>query len=204
MLPSVTAIVSVYNEAKIIERVVLDLIKISFLNEIIIINDGSSDGTEEVLNQYNDKIKIVKNNTNRGKGYGVAQALKLAKGELVILLDGDIVNYTEKDLRLLIKPVVRRECDFTLKPTDDIIFKNLSGIRCYWRMDLLNCLTRLEQSSRYGLEIVLNRCLKNKRRKFIKLNDYHHFQKFEKFNLPVAMWEYSKEAASLLKQAIKN
>ena len=200
----ISAVVSAYNEAKTIERVILDLIKISFLSEIIVINDGSSDGTQEILNRYSDKIIIINNYINKGKGYGVAQAVKLAQGDIIILLDGDIVNYTQSDLQRLSEPVIKQECDFTLKPTDDILFKNLSGIRCYRRIDILNCIQSIEQSSRYGLEIVLNRYFKNKKGKFIKLNDYHHFQKFEKFNLPVAVWEYVIEALSLLAQMLKD
>src|SRR3989344_4611473 len=112
--PSITAIVSAYNEVKTIERVILDLLKISFLGEIIIINDGSSDGTREILNRYSERIRIVTNDINRGKGFGVAQALKLAHGDLIMLLDGDVVNYTARDLQLLIEPVINQECDFTL------------------------------------------------------------------------------------------
>lgn len=201
---SISAVVSAYNEARTIEQVILDLLKISLLGEIIVINDGSSDGTQKILNRYNDKIKIIQNQINRGKGYGVAQAVKLAQGDLIILLDGDVINYTQRDLQRLAEPVINHECDFTLKPTDDVLFKNLSGIRCYRRIDILNCIQSMEQSSRYGLEIVLNRYFKDKKGKFIKLSDYHHFQKFEKFNLPVAIWEYVKEGLSLLRQLLKD
>ena len=202
--PTFTAIIAAYNEAKTIERVVLDLLKIPFLTEIIVVNDGSTDGTEKIIKKYDDKIKIISYPTNRGKGYAVAQGLKIAVGDLILILDADIVNYTASDLQKLIAPVVASECEFTIKPTDDLIFKRIGGVRCYWRKDLMPLIEQLESTSRYGLEILLNKYFQNKKGKYVKLHDYHHFQKWEKFSLPRALWEYSKEALSIVQQLFKS
>lgn len=201
---TICAIIPSFNEAKTMARMLNDLIKISFLDQIIVINDGSTDGTQSILNNFvrYKNIVVITNDANLGKGASVAKGLEVSKSDLVLLLDADIVNYTGHDLLKLIEPVINKRYDYTLKPTDDIILKRLSGIRCYWRSDLMPIIPKMKQTSRYGLEILLNRHFINKNSGFIVLNDYHHYQKWEKYSLPKAVWEYFKEGASLIKQLL--
>lgn len=198
-----SAIVPAYNEAGTIEGVIWDLLAISFLNEIIIVNDGSFDGTAAILDKHSDQVMVMTNPTNKGKGYSVARGLEVASGDLILLLDSDIINYTEKDLRSLMEPVLKNECDFTIKYARDKVFHLLSGIRCYRRIDLLPLVPEMKRSSRFGLEIFLNRRLKKFKVKYIKLFDYHHLQKFEKHRLPKVLWEYLKELISILREIIR-
>ena len=133
-LRTVSAVVPAYNEERTIRRVVADLTKIDFLTEIIIIDDGSVDKTREILSSIEDpKITILYNEQNKGKGYSVARGIEGSKGEMILILDVDIINYTDSDLRKLTEPVISGRCDFTIKPIDDLVLKDLGGVRCYWR-----------------------------------------------------------------------
>lgn len=196
----IAAIVSAFNEEKTIARVADDLLKISFLSEIIIVNDSSSDRTGELLAPYSEKIIILTNKKNKGKPYSAARGIETAKSDLLILLDGDIVNYTEKDLRNLTAPVLAGDCDYSVYWTNDPIFFRISGIRCYWREDLLRFVPRLKRSSRYGLEVFLNKYMKNKKMIRVRMPDFHHYIKFEKFGIFKALFGYVFEGLSIVKQ----
>lgn len=84
-------IIPIYNE----ERTLIKLIdKLSNLNnkqlEVIIIDDGSNDGTKRILDQYNDEFVISLNKFNIGKGASIIKGAKLASHENIILIDGDL------------------------------------------------------------------------------------------------------------------
>lgn len=202
---SISAIVPAYNEEKTIKRIIRDLSKIDFINEIVVIDDGSGDKTRELLESFKleNKFKILFNENNKGKGYSVARGIEVSNGELVLILDADIINYTESDLNLLVNPLLDGELDYTMKMTDDPNTKFTSGVRAYWRKDLVPLLQEMKNTTRYGLEVLLNKKLSNKKGKFIILKDYKHFQKFEKYIFPRALWEYAIEGVSILTQKIR-
>lgn len=200
---SVTAIVCAYNEQETLSRVFTDLLKISFLSQIILVDDGSTDRTKEVAAPFAGHVVLISNPRNLGKGASVASALPQATGDLVLLLDADIVNYTTADLEKLIQPVILGTADFSMKTSDAGIFSPISGIRCYWKKDLLPLIARLESSGRYGLEVMLNKEFRSRKKAIVKLTDYTHKTKFQKFPLSLALLEYFKEALSLARQFLK-
>ena len=84
-------IIPIYNE----ERTLLSLIdKLTSLNnyklEVIIVDDGSNDGTKKILNKYNDRFIISINKINLGKGAAVKKGLELASNKNIIIIDGDL------------------------------------------------------------------------------------------------------------------
>lgn len=112
-------IMPVYNEAKTIGQIVgvVDKVKIVDPNglvlakELIIVDDGSNDGTREVLKQiekydYSTKIQVVLQDKNQGKGSAVRKGIKEARGEWTIIQDADL-EYNPEDYNLLLKPIFR-------------------------------------------------------------------------------------------------
>jgi glycosyltransferase involved in cell wall biosynthesis len=89
--PSVSVCIAVYNGALFIERGVQSALNQTFQNfEIIIINDGSTDDTLTVINQFTDsRIKIYSNTANQGASYTRNRYLSLAIGEFIAILDAD-------------------------------------------------------------------------------------------------------------------
>lgn len=92
-----SVIMPTYNQAAFIRRAILSLEKQSFKKwELIIINDGSTDNTEECIHDIilnNEKIKYIKNEDNKGIGYAINQGLEIAKHRIISYLPSDDFYY---------------------------------------------------------------------------------------------------------------
>ena len=75
--------------------------------QIIVVDDGSSDGTRDLLRQLGDStVRVVMHDGNRGKGAAVRTGLALASGDYVLIQDADL-EYDPDDWPRLIAPVIR-------------------------------------------------------------------------------------------------
>ena len=100
-------IVPAYNEENNIEILIKKLIKLDFSNlnfdkEIIVINDGSTDRTGDIIDSFEGIKKLHQNNF--GKGRAVQNGIKLAKGDYIIIQDGDL-EYDPGDIIKMCKEV---------------------------------------------------------------------------------------------------
>jgi glycosyltransferase involved in cell wall biosynthesis len=103
----VSIIIPVYNEAVTI-REILARVRSSPINkEIVIVDDGSTDGTREILKQvdYPD-VHIILHDVNQGKGMAIRTGLKYATGDYVLIQDADL-EYDPADYEALLRPVLR-------------------------------------------------------------------------------------------------
>lgn len=94
--PYLSVIIPCYNEEKVLERNLVEISKYlggkKITYEILVIVDGSPDGTADLVRGYQPEVKnlhIIENPENRGKGYAVRQGLLKATGELRLFLDAD-------------------------------------------------------------------------------------------------------------------
>lgn len=116
MNPYVSIIIPAYNEENKIKDTLLGVIDIEEINEIIVVDDGSSDNTEKAAKSIvNDKIKVFKLDRNRGKGYALNYGLKKAmeNADIIGFLDGDLGSSSSETIKL-IKPVINNEVDVTI------------------------------------------------------------------------------------------
>ncbi|GAB3508587.1 glycosyltransferase family 2 protein [Emticicia fontis] len=98
----ISIIITAYNVEKYVAEAIESALKQTYKNiEIIVINDGSTDNTLQILETFKDKILLV-NQENIGIAKTLNKGLKLASGELVAFLDGDDV-WTENKLEKQIK-----------------------------------------------------------------------------------------------------
>ena len=109
-------IIPCYNEEKTIKELILKVKKsvnlLNIENEIILIDDNSTDGTKDILkNELNNSInKIIHNPKNLGKGYSIKKGVELAKGEFILIQDADL-EYDPKDYSKLLKPLQNNIAD---------------------------------------------------------------------------------------------
>lgn len=107
-----SVIIPVYNEVNTVLEVVQRVRATGLPLEIIIVDDGSVDGTRERLSQIaeQDGLKVVFHKSNRGKGAALRTGFELASGAAVVVQDADL-EYDPEDLRLLIQPIVEGQAD---------------------------------------------------------------------------------------------
>lgn len=109
--PLLSVIVPVYNERPTIERVLQRLLDAPYPDkEIIVVDDGSDDGTTAELERWSShpNVLVLRQGSNRGKGAAVRAALVRASGAITIVQDADL-EYDPDDWPLLIEPIRRGE-----------------------------------------------------------------------------------------------
>ncbi len=108
----ITVVIPVYNEARTI-LTTLEAVRNAPVKaeEIIIVDDGSSDGTLEQLSKANlDHCRVFCHKRNRGKGAALRTAFKEATGDILIIQDADL-EYDPKDYSRLIRPILEGKAD---------------------------------------------------------------------------------------------
>jgi glycosyltransferase involved in cell wall biosynthesis len=103
----------VYNERATVEAAIEDALGAELpveRRQLVIVDDGSTDGTRELLasRTWPDDVLLVHHDRNRGKGAAVRTALEHATGELAAVFDADL-EYPAKDLALVLEPLVSGE-----------------------------------------------------------------------------------------------
>ena len=108
-----TIIIPCFNEVNTIREIIDKIIKVSlYENEIIVIDDFSTDGSREILSEI-EKTKVSKlilNEKNFGKGYCIKKGINEATGDIIIIQDADL-EYDPLDYTKLIEPIRKNQAD---------------------------------------------------------------------------------------------
>jgi glycosyltransferase involved in cell wall biosynthesis len=103
---NVSVIIPSYNEANTIKELLKRVQAENIASEILIIDDGSTDGTREILETYSGKepFKIILHEFNQGKGAAVRTGIQHAKGDVIIIQDADL-EYNPREYKKLLEPI---------------------------------------------------------------------------------------------------
>ena len=211
---NVTAVVCAFNEEHTIFGVLQVLSQSPYLDEIIVINDGSTDGTSAVLKafKHNTRIHIIEFPENKGKGAAMAQGIRCSNNDILLFIDADLLNFNTRHIDKLIRPLFEGKTDMVVgHPTTNKTldkfdpFKPLAGERAVFKEDILPLLTRIEKS-RFGVETLINLYYQtNKKRvQSIALRGLIHPVKLQKYTTPEALWMYSKATYEIIRTMVVN
>ena len=107
----VSVIIPAYNEEETVAKVVEVIKKVSFVDEIVVVNDGSSDNTEgEALKAG---AKVINHEVNKGKGEALFTGYKKVDCDIIAFIDADIYNLTSKKVEAMIRPILEGKTDIT-------------------------------------------------------------------------------------------
>ncbi len=209
----ISAIICAYNEEETIKNIVTT-VSDYFFDEVIVINDGSTDKTDEIVRGLTDlhNLKYISLSENKGKGYAMATGVKNSIGEIITFIDADLSNLTEEHFSQLVTPIFNKEADMVLgQPSETVInyavnpFKVLTGQRTVLKSDILPILEKIK-SSRFGVETLINLYYKanGKKVKYISLNGLKHPTKFQKTSVTDATKQFAAEGHEIAITLFKN
>jgi len=108
-MEKVTVVIPARNEEKHIANVIKNVSKCELVNEVLVVNNNSSDNTKQVALSCGAKVVTCK---KVGKGYAMEMGIKYASGDIVLFADADIDNYDENFVYEMIYPILKGGCDF--------------------------------------------------------------------------------------------
>jgi glycosyltransferase involved in cell wall biosynthesis len=103
--PKLSLVMPVYNEEKTVEKAINEVLKHDFINQLVVVNDGSKDKTQEIITSLKDpRLKVIQLPENRGKGFALRTGFINAIGPYVGVQDADM-EYNPADLKKLLTPL---------------------------------------------------------------------------------------------------
>jgi len=188
-IPKISCIVPAHNEGPRIGGVLDALVRHKLIDEIIVVNDGSTDNTLEVL-QSRSGIRLINVEKNVGKTGVLKIGFLAAHNDILMTIDSDLVGLTADNITDLAMPVLEGRADVTmsLRGNSLLIFKILgidyvSGERVFNRK-LLGNLDDLDLLFGFAFESYMNKIIVSKklRIKVVRWNNVISPRKFVKFS----------------------
>lgn len=110
----ISVVIPAYNEANTIEDIFKKVRESPYKKEIIIVDNGSTDGTWEIIRSFksddSNTVKILRQDRERGKGAALKTGFKAVEGDLIIIQDADL-EYDPENYPVLIKPIKQGVAD---------------------------------------------------------------------------------------------
>jgi glycosyltransferase involved in cell wall biosynthesis len=109
--PLLSVVMPAYNEAERIEEALAAVLAAPFRKEVIVVDDGSTDGTRDILARLaRPEVRVVLHERNRGKGAALRTGLAEAKGDIVLIQDADL-EYDPHEYPVLLQPILDGKAD---------------------------------------------------------------------------------------------
>ena len=161
----VSCIIAAYNEEPRIANVLFAIENHPLIDEVIVVDDGSKDGTKDVAAKFAN-IHLIVMPQNKGKCTAIYTGIKNSKNEILLFLDADLIGLTADNITALINPVISGEADISISmrknsPAIDrfIGLDYLSGERVFYKQLIMEKLEQIPKLPGFGLEVFLNRII---------------------------------------------
>ena len=107
----ISVVMAAYNEKETIKKIMESVLSVKNIHELIVVDDGSNDGTTETLERINDP-KVIKlfSDKNYGKGHSLRKGFEKVTGDVVIIQDADL-EYNPAEYEKLVAPIIDGKAD---------------------------------------------------------------------------------------------
>ena len=106
----ISCIIPAFNEGSTIINVIKSVKKVKVINEVIVVDDGSTDNTYK--NAKSERVKVIKHAQNRGKGAAIKTGISHSSGDIILFLDADLYSISPKKITSILQPLENDEADF--------------------------------------------------------------------------------------------
>jgi glycosyltransferase involved in cell wall biosynthesis len=109
---NLTVVIPVYNEAGNIKEIIRRVQSQQLANEIVVVDDGSTDGTRDILKELDgrDNLRVILHDRNQGKGAAVVTGMRAARGDILLIQDADL-EYDPRDYPHMLQPIQEEIAD---------------------------------------------------------------------------------------------
>ncbi len=167
----ISVVIAAYNEATRISGVLKIVENHPLIDEVIVVNDGSTDNTSVIVKRFD--VTLIENKKNMGKTLSVKKGIEKASNNLIMLLDADLRGLSSNSIEKLAEPVLNGDVDWTLSIRSNS-FRVMRLLKMDWlsgeRVIPKNLLMDPSIWSRpdigYGLETLMNKSLMSHNKKF--------------------------------------
>jgi len=140
----VSVVIPVYNEANTVAEILRRVQAVKLKKEIIVVDDGSTDGTGELLEGYHgqkgkEPINVIRHAKNRGKGAALRTGFEAVTGDVVIIQDADL-EYDPREYPRLLKPIIEGKADVVYGSR---FLGSLPRVHSFWHAVANRILTRI-------------------------------------------------------------
>lgn len=184
----ISCVIPAYNEAGRVAHVVTTIMTHPDVDEVIVIDDGSTDPTREELLRI-PGIKLIVHERNNGKSHAIANGVRRSRNPIIMLLDADLCGLTNADVTALAEPVLAGYADATISLRRNCFLIHkwlgldfLSGERVFPKSLISDHLDEISSMPSFAFESFLNRQLLRRgcRVRVVKWQNVSHARKHEK------------------------
>ena len=207
----ISCIIPAWNEEKRINHVLEVITDFNLLDEVIVVNDGSTDETAKTVQKYSSsKLKLINHHGNKGKSAAILTGINESSGNLIVLLDADLIGLTTDNITKMVNLVLNKNYDLAI--LDRAGDRNaiwgwtncarfFGGERCFWREDFLE--VGISETNGYLLEVMMNfhYLILNKKIRNIYCDNLYTVHQYNKYGAFKGYHNYLKMAIKIVREA---